>query len=475
LCLKHALVLIVVLSLTGPALAVPPDIGTTVAVTNTVTVESGPNKELLLKDTVVHQDEIIVTGIDSKAEFELLDRTKLAVGPEARLVLDRFVYDPNASSASISLKVSKGAFRFLTGLAPKDSYEIRTPVAFVGTRGTVFDLYVGGGGETAVLLLQGAVEVCSLAGVCRFQDKIGSILIVGVDGVISQYSACQITFIQQIGFQTAFPFIGKRLLIDPIRRMTPVDFECVPPRRPPIIKAQGQSRFSLPPAGTTVLSSPEVLAWPGLHIGINGGAGWSRSSELAATLFDLQIDAFVAFSSKFNSVGGFWGGNIGYDWKRERIVYGIEADLQGADINGPKQLTRTGSFATADTRLDWFGTVRGRLGYTFDNALLYATGGLAFGDVEDKLTLVNPITNPPSNTANKTQTAVGYTVGAGLEYFFDFAWSAKIEYQYMDLSSDTLFTTLISGETATAKYVHAYDTIRVGLSYHITADYELLR
>jgi opacity protein-like surface antigen len=459
----------------GPALAAPLDIGTAVAVTNTVTLESGINKQPLLKDTVVHQDEIIVTGIDAKAEVELFDQTKLAVGPGARLVLDKFVYDPNASSASISLKASNGAFRFLTGLAPKDSYKIRTPVAFIGTRGTIFDIYVSSRGETAVLLLQGAVEVCNLSGVCRLQDRVGSILFVGLDGVISRYLRCEDSFIKEIGFETAFPFIGKRLLIDPVRRMTPVDFECAPPRRSPIIKAQGQSRFSLPPAGTTVLSSPEVLAWPGLHIGINGGAGWSRSSELTATLFDLQIDAFVALSSKFNSVGGFWGGNIGYDWQRERIVYGIEADLQGADINGPKQLTRTGSFATADTRLDWFGTVRGRLGYTFDNALLYATGGLAFGDVEDKLTLVNPITNPPSNTANKTQTAVGYTVGAGLEYFFDFAWSAKIEYQYIDLGSDTLFTTLISGETATAKYVHAYDTIRVGLSYHITADYEPLR
>jgi opacity protein-like surface antigen len=471
LLLKH--VLVAVLSLMGSALAAPLDIGTTVAVTNTVTLESGPNKQPLLKGAAVHQDEVIVTGIDAKAELELLDRTKLAVGPEARLVLDKFVYDPNASSASISLNVSKGAFRFLTGLAQKDSYEIRTPVAFVGTRGTVFDVYVGRGGDTAVLLLQGAIEVCTLSGVCRFQDKIGSIIIVSVDGVISQYSGCRSSFIQQIGFQTAFPFIAKRPLIDPIRRMILVDFECVPPRRPPIIKALGESQSPLPAAGITGLSSREVLAWPGLYIGINRGAGWSRSSELAAMLFDLQIDAFVALSSKFDSKGGFWGGNIGYDWQRERIIYGIEADLQRGDINGSKQLTRTGSFATANTRLDWFGTVRGRLGYTFDNALLYATGGFAFGGVEDKLTLVNFI--PLSNAANKTQTAVGYTVGAGLEYFLDFAWSANVEYQYIGLGSDALFMSLISGETATARFAHSYDTVRVGLRYHMAADDEPLR
>ncbi|MGA7323472.1 MAG: outer membrane beta-barrel protein [Rhodomicrobium sp.] len=475
---KHALALIVVQSLVGSALAAPADIGTTVAVTNAVTLESGTSKQPLLKGIVVHRDEIIVTGIDAEAEVELLDQTKLAIGPEARVVLDKFVYDPSASS-SISVTLSKGAFRFITGLAPKHSYEIRTPVAFVGTRGTVFDIYVGGGGETAVLLLQGAVEVCNLAGTCRLQNRIGSILFVGVDGVISRYSNCESSFIRQIGFRTAFPFIGKRLVIDPVQRMSLLDFECRPHRQPRVITAQSIIQPSPPLAGETGFS-PEVLTWTGFYIGINGGPGWSLSSDLAA-VFDIPPANpsgpanSLGFSSKFNATGGFGGGHIGYDWQRERIVYGFEADLQEADINGSMRLAGGGAFATADTSLDWFGTVRGRLGYTFGNALLYATGGFAFGGVEDKLTLVNPITNPPLSAASKNQTATGYSVGGGLESFFSSAWSVKIEYQYIDLGSDTLSTALISGETATAKFVHVYDTIRVGLNYHIPAGYEPLR
>jgi opacity protein-like surface antigen len=472
---NHALVLVVILSLMGSALATPLDIGTTVAVTNTVTLESGTIKQPLSKGTVVHQDEIIITGIGAKAEVELRDQTKLAVGPEARLVLDRFVYDPNASSASVSLKVSKGAFRFLTGLAPKDSYEIRTPAAFVGTRGTVFDLYVGGGGETAVLLLQGAVEVCTLARLCRIQNKIGSILVVGVDGVISQYSGCKSSFIQQIGFQTAFPFIGKRLVIDPIRRMLPADFECVPPRRPPIIRAQGESRSSSPAAGTAGLPSPGVLTWPGLYAGVDGGFGWS-SAYLAAA-FDPD-----SFAGRFDVAGGFAGVHVGYNWQRDRAVFGIEADFHGAGINGSKTFSEGGgpasqgaAFATAETSLNSFGTVRGRLGYALENTLFYATGGFAFGSVKDKLILVNPISGIPVNIATNNQTATGYAVGGGIEFYFERSWSAKLEYEYIDLGSDTLFTSLISGETATARFVHAYNTIHVGLSYHITADYEQLR
>jgi outer membrane immunogenic protein len=369
------------------------------------------------------------------------------------------------------LKVSKGAFRFLTGLAPKDSYEIRTPVAFLGTRGTVFDLYVGRAGETAVLLLQGAVQVCNLAGQCRLQDRIGSILIVGADGVISQYSGCKSSFIQQIGFQTAFPFIGKRLLIDPTRRMSPANFECVPRPKPPIIKAQGETPSSLPSAGRAGLLFPEVLTWSGLYAGIDGGFGWG-SAHLAAA---LDPDSFAG---RFDVAGGFAGAHIGYNWQRDRVVFGIEADFHSAGINGSKTFSeggapasQGGAFATAETSLNSFGTVRGRLGYTLENTLFYATGGFAFGGLRDKLILVNPISGIPTTIAANNQTATGYAVGGGMEFYFDRSWSAILEYEHIDLGSDTLFASLISGETATARFVHAYDTIRAGLSYHITSDY----
>src|SRR3974390_978942 len=113
LFVARVLVLVVMQSLSGFVLAASPDVGTTVTVKNEVTLESGTNKQPLVKDEIVHQDEIIATGIQAEAEVELLDQTKLAIGPEARVVLDKFVYDPGSRS-SIAVSLSKGAFRFIT-------------------------------------------------------------------------------------------------------------------------------------------------------------------------------------------------------------------------------------------------------------------------------------------------------------------------------------------------------------------------
>jgi hypothetical protein len=256
--------------LAGPVIAAPADVGVTVTVKNEVLLESGQNSKALLKGTVLHQDEIIVTGADALAEVELLDKTKLAVGPDARFVLDKFVYDPGTSSASIAINLSKGAFRFLTGLAPKESYEIKTPTASLGIRGTVLDIYVGSGGETAVLLQAGAVQVCNLAGACQLQNKVGSIFFVDVHGVISSPSKCGSSFLGGTGIRTAFPFVGKKLIVDPVRRMSVADFECGPIQQPTIINAQA---LTPPPAGAsgvteaTGLGPAEILG-----IAVVGGA-----------------------------------------------------------------------------------------------------------------------------------------------------------------------------------------------------------
>src|SRR5262245_18110503 len=85
-----------------PSFAATPEIGDTVAVKSDVTAEMGEEKRKLAKGAKVHQDETLVTGEKASAEIELLDTTKLAVGPSARIVLDKFVYDAGAAPGSIS-------------------------------------------------------------------------------------------------------------------------------------------------------------------------------------------------------------------------------------------------------------------------------------------------------------------------------------------------------------------------------------
>ena len=172
-----------------------------------------------------------------------------------------------------------------------------------------------------------------------------------------------------------------------------------------------------------------------------------------------------------------------------RLVFGVEADIQGSGISGstsasaaawPDGTTSPTSTIKAKSELDDFGTLRGRLGYTFEHTLVYVTGGLAYGNTKDTLSLteyVTATTQTQSKTADTTRT--GYVLGAGAEYFLNPAWSVKAEYQYIDLGSETLKLnyTYTDGSTQNAKLTadHTYNTVRVGLNYHVGAVYAPLK
>jgi outer membrane immunogenic protein len=173
---------------------------------------------------------------------------------------------------------------------------------------------------------------------------------------------------------------------------------------------------------------------------------------------------------KFAMSGGFGGGQFGYNRQYHQLLYGLGVDLQGAGISGSGKLGGGGgNTAAAEANLGWFGTIQGRLGYSFDNALLYAAGGFAFGGVEEKVSFSDPIAFPPnSSTVKRSQTEMGYAVGGGLEYRLNPAWSAKLEYQYIDIGGDKLSTIpLATKESASAKFDATYNTVRVGLNYHL--------
>lgn len=203
-----------------PAFAATPEIGDTVSVKNEVTVEVGDESRKLAKGNKVFQNEILVTSPTASAEIQLLDKTKLAVGASARIVLDKFIYDPNAAPGSISINLAKGAFRFITGKSPKDAYEIKTPTASMGVRGTVFDVFVADDGETVVLLHEGGVDVCPTPTSCKRHDKVGHIVHVGLNRVISEPLKWSGAILGGIAVTQAFPFVGKKLVIDPVRRLT---------------------------------------------------------------------------------------------------------------------------------------------------------------------------------------------------------------------------------------------------------------
>ena len=123
---------------TQTAATAEPRIGTAVRIVKDVTADA----RALVTGDGVNQNETVEVRADSLGELKLDDNTKLALGPGARLRLDRFVYDPAKSQGDVAVSLVKGAFRFVTGDAPKKDYKIRTPSAAISVRGTVFDVFI---------------------------------------------------------------------------------------------------------------------------------------------------------------------------------------------------------------------------------------------------------------------------------------------------------------------------------------------
>ncbi|HVZ06101.1 outer membrane protein [Hyphomicrobium sp.] len=190
--------------------------------------------------------------------------------------------------------------------------------------------------------------------------------------------------------------------------------------------------YNPPPPEPAPIYQPAI--WDGAYIGANGGYGWSNGGP-------TEPD------------GGFGGGQIGYNWQRDRIVFGLEGDIQGGDISGTA-FTFDGD--TARSNMDWFSTVRGRLGFASGPWLIYATGGVAFADIDNRVNLVGA----PSFHDDSTQT--GYAVGGGVEWAFAPKWSLKAEYLYLGFGDDNLH----NADGDTFKVNNDVQTVRVGLNYH---------
>jgi outer membrane immunogenic protein len=179
----------------------------------------------------------------------------------------------------------------------------------------------------------------------------------------------------------------------------------------------------LRPAPYAPIAQSGLYNWSGAYAGLNLGYEWGHVTNSAV-----------------NPSGMAGGGQIGYNWQNGQFVFGAETDLQfsGADD----------TFAPFKFSNPWFGTLRGRAGVAFNNVLLYATLGLAYGDLKAQ-----------SAGIDETRTELGWTGGVGLEYGFAPNWSARVEYLYLDLGSRGF--TLTSANNGLQA-----NLLRFGINYH---------
>jgi outer membrane immunogenic protein len=205
----------------------------------------------------------------------------------------------------------------------------------------------------------------------------------------------------------------------------------------------GPAPMPPPQAPATYVPVAPVFSWTGFYLGANAGYAWSTGS---GTFFSPAANSFAASGSAFEA-----GGQLGYNYQfGGGFVLGAEGDFQGSFGSGAT-VTSAALVGSANAKVPWFGTLRGRVGYAFDRLMIYGTGGAVFGD--------GTLSGPAFSGSSTYWT---WTVGAGAEYAFAGPWSAKVEYLYAGTPSSIPLppgVTSVSGSAST-------NLIRAGLNYH---------
>jgi len=218
--------------------------------------------------------------------------------------------------------------------------------------------------------------------------------------------------------------------------------------------------------------------WTGVYIGANVGFSWGRSTD-TSTLNAGPGPALFTDTNRSKMDGVVGGAQMGYNWQMQNWLWGLEGDFQGTGQRGIHSFTCPTGVCTASVgalpgpalpvsltqQLDWFGTLRLRGGFLVSpSVLLYGTGGLAYGQVNSRSTLVG--------TATSSVIQPGWTVGAGVEGVIVGDWTAKLEYLYVDLgrASDT-FTSLVISPDGITPLLGSFNSritdniVRVGFNY----------
>ncbi len=217
--------------------------------------------------------------------------------------------------------------------------------------------------------------------------------------------------------------------------------------------------------------------WTGFYIGLNAGVGINHSeySLKPSGLFAGSLDNHLRTDSgEFDEAAFTGGAQLGYNYQSDNVVIGLETDFNynGVDesrsVHRPLAAPLVGDFIhNVKQEINWFGTLRARLGFTpADRWLIYGTGGLAYGDIDSHSSVL--FTSAGDHyTGSQSKTRVGWTIGAGTEYAFANNWSAKLEYLYVDLGdhSYTYGNQLFPGYTYTTDLETREHVVRLGINY----------
>src|SRR4051812_8688990 len=210
---------------------------------------------------------------------------------------------------------------------------------------------------------------------------------------------------------------------------------------------------------------PYAASWSGCYLGVSGGGAWGRAHAVSnGTNNGVSNGTAGLLKTDTDLSGGLVGGTIGCNYDFGGFVLGIEADDSWSGKKGDSRLVAPAFNTNFQENVDerWLATLRGRLGYAFGPALIYATGGGAWAGV--RIHEFNTIST--AATATEDHTLSGYAVGGGAEWGFSPGWSARIEYLHVDLrGSNTFFASTATGCCTSQNTELRNDIVRAGINF----------
>lgn len=236
-----------------------------------------------------------------------------------------------------------------------------------------------------------------------------------------------------------------------------------------------------------------IFTWTGVYLGGQIGYAWTHGdSSIDSVGYDNLGNAYYdSYSPQANANGVIGGAHVGYNLQINQWVLGLEGDVDGSSLSKTANVSPYSNYyqdyipTTVHSALDIQGSIRGRVGFAIDRVLLYGTGGVAFGGFRNSID-----TNYPGCFAatclfgvnfaghdSFSQTRVGWTAGAGVEYAVTNNWSIRAEYrftQYGNSAGDlsNAYPAAYLGERVNATWRRNLDEnrVQVGFSYKFDVD-----
>ncbi len=238
----------------------------------------------------VASGDTISTNKSGVVQLLFVDQTKIAVGPNARMVLDVTMLRGNRKAKNFTVQALGGSFRFISGKSRKRAYSIKTPTATMAVRGTIFDMWITSGNQSAMLVIEGTVHMCGQRGSCRSASRRCSLFATSSGGRVGRPAdAAQ----YDKALQGGFPFVRSQKDLLPAFQASaescsgrsalapPVEPERPEPR---VERSQAEARSEAPARESERSDSPDrASASASGRSGASAGSGVSSSGGVSVS------------------------------------------------------------------------------------------------------------------------------------------------------------------------------------------------